>query len=63
MITHEFEWGEDEFADDPICIRCEKPFTLHTDRVGITDEDETFGDDNSLGYRIDGMIVVAITDW
>jgi hypothetical protein len=48
MITHEFEWGEDEFADDPICIRvgCDRPFSLHADRVGITHEDETLGVDN-----------------
>lgn len=53
MISHEFEWGEDEFVDDPICIRvgCEKPLSLHAERVGITHEDETFDVDNSWKDR------------
>lgn len=51
MISHEFEWGEDEFADDPICDRCEKPLSLHAERVGITHEDETLDVDNSWKDR------------
>lgn len=40
-ISHEMEWGDDEFtSDDPICTRCTRPFSLHNEVVGITHEDE-----------------------
>jgi hypothetical protein len=63
LITHEFEWGEDyemtAMGDDPICERCEKPYSMHPDRVGITAEDETFGVDNSWKDAYSNLAV----DW
>ena len=61
MIKHEMEWGDDEFtSDDPICTRCERPYSLHAERVGITHEDETLDVDNSWK---DAYTPLAVSDW